>query len=140
MSLEEQKAIAQAAMDLINERNFDAIDRLYAPDYIRHDPDNPRVSTRETYKQYIMTLAVVFPDLKFTVDDLIAESDKVMTRFHNQGTHEAPWRHLPPTGKHVLITGSALSHIVNGQIVEDWFNTDIFGLAQQLGLVPNFRG
>jgi steroid delta-isomerase-like uncharacterized protein len=140
MSLEEHKALAKAAMDLINERNFDAMDQLYAPNYVRHDPDNPRVNTRETYKQYIMTLCVVFPDLEFSVDDLVAEGDKVMTRFHNQGTHKAPWRNFPASNKHVLITGSALSLIKDGQIVEDWFNTDIFGLAQQVGLVPNFRG
>jgi steroid delta-isomerase-like uncharacterized protein len=138
--MEKYKALVCEGMDLINERNFEAINRVYAPNYVRHDPDNPRVRSREEYSQYVQGLCVVFPDLEFTVDDVIAEGDKVTYRFHNQGTHLAAWRSLPPTSKHVLITGSAFTRIVDGQIAEEWCNTDIFGLAQQLGLVPNFRG
>lgn len=137
MSQEENKAIGHSSMDLITEKNFAAIDQIYAPTYVRHDPDSPQVRSREDYRQYLAGLCTIFPDLHFTVEDLIAEGDQVVCRFSVRGTHSKPWRGLPATGKEVTITGINISRIVDGQIVEDWFNTDIFGLALQLGAIPS---
>jgi len=137
MSQEENKAIARYCLELINEKNFAALDQVYAPTYVRHDPDSPQVHSREDYKKYLIGLTTVFPDLKFTVEDVIAEEDKAVCRFSIFGTHSYPWRGLPATGKQVLITGLAISQIAERKVVEDWFVTDIFGLAQQLGAIPD---
>jgi steroid delta-isomerase-like uncharacterized protein len=136
MSTEENKAIARRCMDLINQKNIAAIDQLYAPTYTRHDPNSTWVVNREDYKEDVKILTTVFPDLHFTVEDLVAEEDKVACRFSIFGTHGAPWRGLPATGKQVRVTGVCISRIVEGKVVEDWFNTDIFGIAQQLGVIP----
>jgi steroid delta-isomerase-like uncharacterized protein len=137
MSAEENKMIARRCFDTITQKNFDAIDQMYAPTYVRHDPDSPQVRSREDYRRYLTGLCTTFPDLQFTVEDLVAEGDKVVCRFSIFGTHSYPWRGLPATGKQVMITGVNISHIVESKVVEDWFNTDIFGLAQQLGVIPS---
>jgi steroid delta-isomerase-like uncharacterized protein len=136
MLTEENKALVRRCMDLINQKDVGAIDQLYAPTYVRHDPDSPWVHSREDYRQYLTKLCTIFPDLHFTVEDLIAEGEKVVCRFWDTGTHSDSWRGLPATGKQVRVTGVSISRIVQGQVVEDWFNTDIFSIAQQLGLIP----
>jgi len=137
MSQEENKAIARHCMDLITEKNFNAIDQIYASTYVRNDPDSPQVRSRDDYRKYLMGLCTVFPDLNFTVEDLIAEGENVVCRFSVRGTHSYPWRGIPASGKEVMITGINISHIVENKVVEDWFNTDIFGLALQLGAIPS---
>lgn len=137
MSIEQNKAIARGCLDLITEKNFAAIDQLYASTYVRHDPDSPQVHSLDDYRKYLAGLCAVFPDLHFTVEDVVAESDKVVCRFSIRGTHAQPWRGLPATGKQVTITGVNISRLVESKVVEDWFNTDIFGLAQQLGVIPS---
>ena len=137
MSTEEKKALVRCAIDLINQKDFAAVDQIYASSYLRHDPNAPQVCSREDYKQYVTSLCNVFPDLHFTLEDLIAaEEDKVVFRFKTRGTHSTPWRGLPATGKQVGSTGIAISRIVEGKIVEDWFINDVAGLAQQIGGIP----
>lgn len=136
MSTAENKALARRCFDAITQKDFAAIDQIYGPTYVRHDPDSPQVRTRDEYRQYLTGLCSTFPDLHFTIEDLVAEEDKVVCRFSIRGTHAQPWRGLPATGKQVLITGVNISRIAERKVVEDWFNTDIFSLAQQLGIIP----
>lgn len=136
MSLEENKEIVRRCLGAINEKDFSFIDQLYDSSYLRHDPDSPQVRSREEYRKYLMGLCAVFPDLHFTVDDVLAEGDQVTCRFSITGTHQLPWRGLPATGKHVSLTGITISKIAANKVVEDWFNSDIFSLALQLGLIP----
>lgn len=133
MSTEEKKALIQRTIDLINERNFAGIDQMYASSYVRHDPNTPQVRNREAYKQYVMVLCNIFPDLHFTIEDLLADGEKVVCRFTTAGTHSRPWRSIPATGKRVTTSGVAISRVVGDEVVEDWFTNDIFGLAEQLG-------
>ncbi|HEY1349658.1 MAG TPA: ester cyclase [Ktedonobacteraceae bacterium] len=134
--LEEQKRIARRCLEAISEKDFSIIDTCYDPGYVRHDPDSPQVRSREEYRKYLMGLCAVFPDLHFTVDDVFGEGDQVVCRFSITGTHKLPWRGLPATGKQVNLTGINISKMAGNKVVEDWFNTDIFSLALQLGLIP----
>ncbi len=136
MSFEENKKIARHCLEAINEKDFSIIDQDYDANYLRHDPNSPQVRSREEYRKYLIGLCSVFPDLHFTVDDVFAEDDQVVCRFSITGTHAQPWRGLPATGKCVALTGINISKIRANKIVEDWFNTDIFSLALQLGLIP----
>src|SRR5438552_19216520 len=136
MSAEENKQLVRNCMDLINQKNIAGIEQIYAPTYVRHDPNSSWCVNREDYKEDVQILTTVFPDLHFTVDDLIAEEDKVMCRFSIFGTQLNAWRGMPPTGKEVRVTGMCVSRIVDGYVVEDWFTTDIFSIAQQLGIIP----
>jgi steroid delta-isomerase-like uncharacterized protein len=137
MSTEEKKALVRRSIDLINQKDFAAVDQIYASSYVRHDPNAPQVCSREDYKQYVSLLCNIFPDLHFTLEDLVAaEEDKVVFRFKTRGTHSSPWRGMPATGKQVGSTGIAISRVVEGKIVEDWFINDVASLAQQIGGIP----
>jgi steroid delta-isomerase-like uncharacterized protein len=137
MSPEESKALARRCLEVINEKNLAALDQMYASTYVRHDPNSPQVHSREEYRQYLTGLCTIFPDLHFTVEDVILEGDKAVCRFSIHGTHSKPWRGLPATGKQVMMTGVSISRIAENKVVEDWFNSDIFSLAQQLGAIPS---
>ena len=77
---------------------------------------------------------VAFPDVKFTVEDQIAEADKVVTRVSFTATHKGEFRGIAPTGRKVEVTGVVIFKIVNGKIVETWAEMDTLGWMQQLGV------
>jgi len=77
-----------------------------------------------------------FPDLYFTVEDLIAEGDEVVARVTMSGTQHGAFMGIPPTGKHVTITGIDINRFVGGKSVEHWVEMDTLGMMQQLGVIP----
>jgi len=77
-----------------------------------------------------------FPDVHFTIEDQIAEGDRVVTRWTARGTHQGPLVGIPPTSKQVTMSGIAIYRLVDGKIVEQWGVNDMLGLLQQLGVVP----
>ncbi len=77
-----------------------------------------------------------FPDLHITIEDIIAEGDKVATRATARGTHKGEFMNIPPTGKQVTVTSIAIQQIAGGKVVEVWVNIDHLGMMQQLGAVP----
>jgi steroid delta-isomerase-like uncharacterized protein len=137
MSTEQNKALVRSIIDAINRGNFAVIDELCAPAYVHHDPGNPQVRSREDYRQWFTRFGIAFPDLQFTIEDLIAEGDKVVCRYTFRGTHKGQWRGMPATGKQVVGTGVTINHIVESKVVEDWHNADALGLLQQLGVIPS---
>jgi steroid delta-isomerase-like uncharacterized protein len=77
-----------------------------------------------------------FPGLHISIEDVIAQGDKVAVRITWQGTHQGEFMGIPPTGKPVTVTGINLYRVANGKIVEEWWQEDILGLMQQLGVLP----
>jgi len=75
-------------------------------------------------------------DRQSTVEDQIAEGDKVMTRWTYRGTHKGDLMGIAPTDKQVTVTGICIDRIVGGKIVEEWGEMDNLGMMQQLGVVP----
>ena len=96
---------------------------------MRHDPP-------DAFKQTIIGVKTAFPDVHFTVHDVIAEGDKVVRHFTQHGTHtgELTWWNLPPTGKEISVTGIMIDRIEDGKIAERWLNMDMLGMMQQLGV------
>ena|SRR2546430_1128685 len=137
MSTEENKANVRRFTDDINQKNVAVIDELCTPDYVNHDPANPQVRSREDYKQWFTGLSAAFSDLHFTIDDILAEGDKVAYRFTLRATHSGSWRGAAPTGKSITVTGTEIVRIHDGKFAEAWANTDALGLVQQLGLIPS---
>ncbi len=80
-------------------------------------------------------LRAAFPDLHYTVEDQIAEGDKVVTRYMASGTHQSELMRIAPTGNWVEITGISITRIQDGRIEEIWENYDTLGMMQQLGVV-----
>jgi steroid delta-isomerase-like uncharacterized protein len=91
----------------------------------------------EAYKQFLSMFLTAFPDFQSTIEDMIAEGDKVVTRQTFRGTHTGDLMGIPPTGKQVTMSGIVISQFVNGKCVELGANNDDLGLLQQLGVVPS---
>ncbi len=138
MSTEENKALVRRFIEVANRGNVTEIsttlDELFVPDFVRHDPAGG-FRSREDYKQFLFSLLAALPG-QFTIEDLIAEGEKVVLRYTFRGTHRGQWRGVPPTGKPVTFTGIFIYRILDGKIVEGWENADALGLVQQLGLIP----
>jgi predicted ester cyclase len=139
MSAEENKAVVRREIEeLFNHTgNLDATEEFFAPNYVGHEPTSGDIRGIEGAKQFAATYRQAFPDLQLTVEDQVAEGDKIVTRFSARGTHQGETEDFgPPTGNRMEITGIAIARFAEGKIVEDWTNFDALGLMQQLGLVP----
>ncbi len=118
-----------------NQGNMSVVDDLIAPNYVGHDPLSP-IHGPEGFKQYIEMIRSAFPDAHMTIEEQIAEGDKLVTRWTATGTHRGPLMGIPPTEKHVTVTGIVIGRYENGKVVESWGNWDTLGMLQQLGVVP----
>jgi steroid delta-isomerase-like uncharacterized protein len=137
MSTEENKALIRHEYeDGVNKQNLNIADEVFAPDYVGHLPGLPPVQGLDAYKQVASGFYTAFPDLQTTVEDLIAEGDKVAVRHSWRGTHKRDFQGIPPTGKQVTFTSMDIYRIVGGKIAEEWIEIDMLGLLQQLGVIP----
>ncbi len=138
MSTEQNKSIVRRWIEEgWNKADVGVVDQFYAPDVVQHDPGSPApVTSSAALKQYVGAFLTALPDLHFTIDDLIAEGDKVLWRFTSRGTQTGPLMNIPPSGKAGAATGMALFRLADGKIVEVWVNYDLLGLLQQLGVIP----
>ncbi|MGZ3623695.1 MAG: ester cyclase [Ktedonobacteraceae bacterium] len=141
MSTEDNKAKARRAYEeALNQGKVAVLDELLAPNFLYHNPIRPDVRTLEDYKRFITEFHSAFPDLHVTIDDMIAEDDRVVVRFTWHGTNTGdiviPTMRLPATGKHVTFTAIEIGRFVEGKAVELWQEGDNLGLFQQLGLIP----
>jgi steroid delta-isomerase-like uncharacterized protein len=137
MSAEENKTIALRAWEVVfNQRNLDALNEFYAADAIWHQPDQDLQGLEEV-KQWLARPFEAFPDLNVSVEDAIAESDRVVIRYTSRGTHQGETGGLgPPTGRQIELEGLAMQRFEESKIVEFWDRFDNLGLLQQLGLAP----
>lgn len=122
--------------EVFNQRNLTALDDFYAPDHVDHTLPPGFPAGPQGTKQAIATMLAGFPDLRITIEDMIAEGDKVVTRFITYGTQQGALGSIPPTGKLVAVSTIEITRIADGKIVEDWGLDDRLAMMQQLGLVP----
>jgi steroid delta-isomerase-like uncharacterized protein len=131
---EENKALARRSWQLLD--NPDILEEVYAADLVWHEPDQDLRGYEEA-RQFVSMYKTAFPDLNVTVEDTMAEGDKVITRYIVRGTHEGEIEEFgPPTGRHLELEGITIHRIEDGKIVEEWERYDNLGMLQQLGLVP----
>jgi steroid delta-isomerase-like uncharacterized protein len=131
---EENKALARRAWELAD--NPDILEEVYAPDVVWHEPDQ-EIRGLEQAKKFVSAYKTAFPDMKITVEDVIAEGDKVVSRVTLRGTHQGETEEFgPPTGRQIEGAGITISRIEGGKIVEDWDSYDNLTTLQQLGLAP----
>ncbi len=137
MGTAENKAIVRRSYDEVwSKGQLALVNELYAADFVLYDPLTPGVRGPEGYRQYVIGMRTPFPDLQFTVEEQLAEGDKVTTRWAARGTHQKEFMGLPPTGEQGVLTGITISRIVDGKIVEERSNWDALGFLQQLGIIP----
>jgi predicted ester cyclase len=139
MSAEENKAVVRREFEEIlnHTGNLDAADEIIAPNYVSHEPTSGETRGIEWAKQFAATYRQAFPDLQNTIEDMVAEGDKVVVRFRGRGTHQGDTEAFgPPTGKRMEITGITINRLSEGKIVEAWTNVDALGMMQQIGMIP----
>jgi len=119
-----------------NEKNWDVYDELNDPAFVNHSAPPGIPSDREGGKIYLGAFLNAFPDCHFTVDDMIAEGDQVVTKKTFTGTHEAEFAGIPPTGKRVTLQFVDIMRVRDGRIVEHWLSMDQLSFMQQLGVIP----
>lgn len=141
MTIEANKRIVLNFIEqLWNKRKLDLADELFDENCITHQlriGGNPAGAPRgpQAMKHHISEWLASFPDIHFTVEQMLAEDDRVMTLCFARGTHTETWLGIPATRKVITIQMFVVHRISDGRIVEDWVLVDSLGVFQQLGLV-----
>jgi steroid delta-isomerase-like uncharacterized protein len=138
MSTDENKALARRVFAELNGQSLQIVDEVMVPNYVHHDPSLPPdvQQGRDNYRNGVAMFYSAFPDLTCTIEDQIAEGDRVVTRLSWKGTHQGDLMGIPATGNEVRFGMVAIHRIANGKIEEGWVNFDAMGMMQQLGVVP----
>ena len=138
MAAEQNKAlIVRFVEELFNRGNMGVVDEIFAPDFIENEQLPPGIPEgREGVKMLPTILRSAFPDFKATIDDILAEGDKVVIRMTWSGTQKGEFMGVPATGKHVSFGVIDIIRMANGKLVEHWGQMDSMGLMQQLGAIP----
>ena len=138
MSTEENKALVRRLVEeVFNRGNISLADEFLAPDFVEHEELPPGIPPgREAPKQLTTMMHSAFPDFKATIDDIIAEGDKVVVRMTWSGTHNGEFMGIPPTGNSFSVGVIDILRIVDGKLTDHWGQTDNMGMMQQLGVIP----
>jgi steroid delta-isomerase-like uncharacterized protein len=133
---EQNKTLARRWFeDLFSRGNLDAANEILSAEFVDHLTHEDERGLEEL-KHYVGIYRDAFPDIQDTVEDVVAEGDKVVVRWMSSGTHQGEFMGVAPTGRHVTFTGMRLFRIAANKIVESWVNIDERGLQEQLGAVP----
>ena len=137
MSTEQNKALVRKLVEeVFNKGNISLVDEIMSPDFIEHE-DVPGMSNdRGGSKQMISMLRSAFPDFKATIEDIVAEGDKVVIHMTWSGTQNGAFMGMPPSGKRMSIDIIDIMRVANGKFVEHWGVSDMMGMMQQLGAIP----
>jgi predicted ester cyclase len=135
VSLEENKAKVRRVIEAINRQDLDLLDDLVARDYV----DHTHQLSPESVKRFMAVIFEAFPDWHETVEDIIAEGDKVWVRVKATGTHKGRFRGLAPTGKKVTAAGVSIYRLVGGKFAEGWAVDDWMDCYKQIGVI-DYKG
>jgi steroid delta-isomerase-like uncharacterized protein len=136
MSAEESKAVMRRFWEVWEQGDIDRLDELLAPDYVNHTlaaPDLPPCP--EGVKEIVSMFRSGMPDLRVVIEDMIAEGDRVATRYALEGTHGGDLFGVAPTGRHLSIRSMTVERLSGGKIVEHWRVTDELDMMRQLGAI-----
>jgi steroid delta-isomerase-like uncharacterized protein len=137
MAGEENKAIVRRwVAEAWNDGDFSSAADLYPPEYVLHFGSGPAQHGSEGLVGFIQAYRSAFPDLRMTIEDLIAAGDKVVWRIVTSGTQQGELMGIPPSGQFMSVGAIVISRFAGGQWVEDWVNNDDLGLLQQIGAIP----
>lgn len=127
-----KRTIRRLYEDAINRGQLQLADELVASDYQGlHGETGP-----DGYRATVTSLRTGFPDIHFTIEDLIGDGDRVAVRWRWTGTQRGPFMGYPPSNKPVNNTGIAIYQLHDGKVARAWLETDRLGALQQLGIVP----
>jgi steroid delta-isomerase-like uncharacterized protein len=141
MSTEENKrTVKRYYEEALNGRNVDLIDELAVEDYVENDPFPGQGNGRGDLKARAQLILDAFQPLEFTIEDVVAEGDRVVVRWSQVGTNSGSFMGMPPTGRAYTINGIDIHVLRDGRMAEHWHVVDQLGLLQQLGAIPTPSG
>jgi steroid delta-isomerase-like uncharacterized protein len=133
---EDLKAIVRRGVESWNTGDLTIMDEIIAKDFVNHYPFDPNVCDLESYKKFITECRIGMPDIQVTIEDMIAEGDRLACRWECSGTHQVDFFGIPASGKKATWTGVTIYRFDSGKIVEAWWAEDALGMLQQLGVIP----
>ena len=137
MSAANKAIIRRLYEEVWNQRKLELINEIISPSHALQAPNVGGTAVGpEAYKRQVLRLLAGYPDLRWTIEDLIAEEDKVVACWSMSGTHKGEYLGVPATNKNVSVDGITIHHITNGKIMDSYSNYDALGMMQQLGVVP----
>ena len=138
MATEQDKAlIGRFIEEIFNQGNMSLADELLAPDFVEHEQLPPGIPNgREGVKAMTSMMRSAFPDFKATIEDILADGDKVVIRTTWSGTQKGEFMGIPATGKRMSIGVIDIIRVSKGKFVEHWGQMDAMGMMQQLGAIP----
>jgi len=138
MNVEENKLVVREFIEeTLNKGNVDAAGDYVADNVVELVPFPGQGPGLAGLKDVLRGMRIAFPDLHWTIEEQIAEADKVLTRFIWAGTHKAEFLGVPATGQQVSVWGMVIDRLENGKIKETRILMDALGLMQQLGVLPS---
>ena len=137
MSEQNKTNVRRLFEEVWNKGYVPVADELFAPTYTHHDSSTPDLGRGpESEKKRVTLYRNAFPDIRFTIEDMLAEGETVVARWSCRGTHKGDLNGIAPTGKQFNINGISIARFTNGKMFEGCVNWDALGLMQQLGVVP----
>lgn len=139
MSVETKAVVRRLYEEVWNKRRLEIVHEIISPSHALNDPQITGSGVGpDAYKRQVTQFIAAFPDLELTVEDIIAEKDRVVVAWLVSGTHKREFRGIPPSNKKVTIQGITINHVANGKITDSDVSADYLGLLQQLGVAPTF--
>ena len=137
MSADNKAIVRRLYQEVWNKRKFEVMSEIISPSHALQAPNISGSSIGpEAYKRQVLSFLAGYPDLRWTIEDTIAERDKVVACWTISGTHKGDYMGIPATNKKVSVDGITVHHIANGKIMDSYSNWDALGLMRQLGAVP----
>jgi len=132
-----KELVRESTAKFWNAHDMAAFDRYHAAGFVNHASDGDK--SCEQYKAQAQAFFAAFPDLTVTVDDMVAEGDKVTKVWTARSTHKGAFMGIPPTGKRIVVKGIYVYRVAGGKFVENWSVMDTLGMMQQLGAIPSMQ-
>lgn len=136
MSVVNRAVIQTFIEEVLNQQKLAVADEIVAENFVELDPFPGQGPGRQGLKDVLSVFIAGFPDMHWTIEEQIAEGDKVMTRFTWTGSHQGAFMGIPATGKQVKVKGVVIDRVVDGLMVDSRILMDTMGMLQQLGVLP----
>jgi steroid delta-isomerase-like uncharacterized protein len=138
MSVVNKATVRRFLEEAFGQGKTEVVDEVLDPDFVCHDPNSETGEIRgaDTVKGEVGYFHNAFPDFRWTVEDQVAEGDKVTTRYTLSGTHEGEFFGVPASGRRVEVSGINIDRFEGGKLVEEWASYDLLGAMRQMGAIP----
>ncbi len=143
MCVQTNKATCLTLLEKIyQEKRFDFVHEVVSRDAVDHELESyalPYMTTPQMIAAFAYVYTQAFPDLRVEIEDMVAEGDRVVTRWRMRGTHTGPLMSLGASGRRVDVSGLRIDRFAKGKIVETWGSWDVLGMLEQIGALPELR-